>query len=32
LGRDRYARGERSREGSRNGYCPTTIKTTASDF
>jgi putative transposase len=29
LGRDRYARGERSREGSRNGYCPTTIKTTA---
>jgi len=29
LGRDRYARGERAREGSRNGYCPTTIKTTA---
>ncbi|HLN16305.1 MAG TPA: IS256 family transposase [Acidimicrobiales bacterium] len=29
MGRDRYARGERSREGSRNGYCPTTIKTTA---
>jgi transposase-like protein len=29
LGRDRYARGERARDGSRNGYCPTTIKTTA---
>ncbi|MGH9030049.1 MAG: IS256 family transposase [Acidimicrobiales bacterium] len=29
LGRDRYVRGERDREGSRNGYCPTTIKTTA---
>ena len=29
LGRDRYARGERAREGSRNGYCPTTVKTTA---
>ena len=29
LGRDRYARGDRGREGSRNGYCPTTIKTTA---
>ncbi len=29
LGRDRYARGERSREGCRNGYCPTTVKTTA---
>ena len=22
LGRDRYERGEREREGSRNGYCP----------
>lgn len=29
LGRERYARGERAREGSRNGYCPTTVKTTA---
>lgn len=29
LGRDRYARGERDRQGSRNGYCPTTIKSTA---
>ena len=29
LGRERYARGERDRDGSRNGYCPTTIKTTA---
>lgn len=29
LGRDRYAHGERAREGSRNGHCPTTIKTTA---
>jgi putative transposase len=29
LGRERYARGERERAGSRNGYCPTTIKTTA---
>ena len=29
LGRDRYARGERAREGLRNGYAPTTIKTTA---
>jgi putative transposase len=28
LGRERYARGERVREGSRNGHCPTTIKTT----
>src|ERR671919_2272612 len=28
LGRERYARGERAREGSRNGHCPTTIKTT----
>lgn len=31
LGRDRYARGERAREGSRNGYCPTSIKTTAGE-
>ncbi|MGH9070025.1 MAG: IS256 family transposase [Acidimicrobiales bacterium] len=29
LGRDRYARGERDHEGARNGYGPTTIKTTA---
>ena len=29
LGRERYARGDRDRDGSRNGYCPTTIKTTA---
>jgi transposase-like protein len=29
LGRDRYSHGERAREGSRNGHCPTTIKTTA---
>ena len=29
LGRERYARGDRDREGSRNGYCPTTVKTTA---
>jgi len=29
LGRDRYVRDEHAREGSRNGYCPTTIKTTA---
>ncbi len=29
LGRDRYARAERVREGSRNGYCPSTVKTTA---
>jgi putative transposase len=28
LGRDRYVRGERARSGSRNGHCPTTIKTT----
>lgn len=28
LGRDRYVRGERARQGSRNGHCPTTIKTT----
>jgi transposase-like protein len=29
LGRDRYARGERAREGSRNGYGEVTVKTTA---
>jgi transposase-like protein len=29
LGRERYARGDRDRAGSRNGYCPTTVKTTA---
>ena len=29
LGRDRYVRGERAREGSRNGHCATTIKTTS---
>jgi putative transposase len=28
LGRERYAHGERARAGSRNGHCPTTIKTT----
>ncbi len=29
LGRERYARGERARDGHRNGYAPTTVKTTA---
>jgi putative transposase len=29
LGRDRYSRGERARDGSRNGHCDTTVKTTA---
>lgn len=29
LGRDRYARDERVREGQRNGYSPLTVKTTA---
>jgi transposase-like protein len=29
LGRERYSHGERTRPGSRNGYCPTTIKTTS---
>ena len=28
LGRERYAHGERVRPGSRNGHCPTTVKTT----
>ncbi len=27
LGRERYAHGDRARPGSRNGHCPTTIKT-----
>lgn len=31
FGRERYARGERDREGSRNGYSPMTIKTTAGE-
>lgn len=31
LGRDRYARGEREREGLRNGYSPVSIKTTAGE-
>ena len=29
LGRERYVRSERAREGSRNGHCPTTVKTTS---
>ncbi len=29
LGRERYARGERARPGSRNGHHPVTVKTTA---
>jgi putative transposase len=29
LGRARYGRGERSQEGLRNGYAPTTVKTTS---
>lgn len=29
LGRDRYSSGEREREGSRNGYGVSTVKTTA---
>lgn len=29
LGRDRYARGERTQEGQRNGYSPITVKTSA---
>jgi putative transposase len=29
LGRERYVRGERAREGSRNGHCATTVKTTS---
>jgi putative transposase len=31
LGRDRYARGERERDGHRNGYSPVSIKTTAGE-
>jgi putative transposase len=31
LGRERYGRGEREREGSRNGYSPVSIKTTAGE-
>ena len=31
LGRDRYARGERERNGSRNGYSPVSIKSTAGE-
>ena len=31
LGRERYARGEREREGSRNGYSDVTVKTTAGE-
>ena len=31
FGRERYARGEREQEGSRNGYSPLTIKTTAGE-
>ena len=31
LGRERYARGEREREGSRNGYSDVSIKTTAGE-
>ncbi|MGA3221557.1 MAG: transposase [Acidimicrobiales bacterium] len=31
LGRDRYARGEREREGLRNGYSDLTVKTTAGE-
>lgn len=31
FGRERYARGEREHEGSRNGYSPMTIKTTAGE-
>ena len=31
LGRSRYARGERERDGHRNGYSPTSVKTTAGE-
>jgi transposase-like protein len=31
FGRERYARGEREQEGSRNGYSPLTIKTSAGE-
>jgi transposase-like protein len=29
FGRDRYARGQRERDGARNGYSPVSIKSTA---
>lgn len=29
VGRERYARGDRARAGSRNGYSDVTVKTTA---
>jgi len=29
LGRERYVRDDRAREGSRNGHCPVTVKTTS---
>ena len=32
FGRERYARGERERQGSRNGYSDMTIKTTAGRY
>lgn len=32
LGRDRYARGERGREGHRNGYQPARVETTAGEM
>src|SRR5207247_6483408 len=31
LGRDRYQRGEREQAGSRNGYTPMSVKTTAGE-
>ena len=31
FGRERYARGEREQEGSRNGYSPMAVKTTAGE-
>lgn len=31
FGRERYARSDREHEGSRNGYSPMTIKTTAGE-
>jgi putative transposase len=31
FGRDRYARGERERDGARNGYSPVSIKSTAGE-
>ena len=32
LGRERYVRGERAHEGSRNSHCPTTLETTSGLF